>query len=184
MTERRAWLRQSEADLHAIARALDADDPGTYCHAIAKCQQAVEKGIKGLVAALRDSGVLSIEIGYRHEVSRFLKVLVKSPNAHQYPAVTARLRRLLDWRTRQAIEALDRLTPKRPPPGGLPARNTEYPFRTSVGEMWRSPGEKDIFGRDELEIYRAMAHRIVVECNRLVSIIEREKLPGGLGDGP
>jgi HEPN domain-containing protein len=173
VTERRAWLIQARADLTCAEHVLGSQDPARYCHVLAKYQQAVEKAIKGLIAALRDAGVLAIEIGYGHGIERFLKVLVKLPHAAENKEVQASIRQRLDPKVRGDIRALDALAPKRPAPGALPARNTEYPFRQ--GDEWRAPAEAETFSAADVERFRALAHRIVPACERTVSAIERSQ---------
>jgi HEPN domain-containing protein len=63
MSEHRAWLRQAQSDRESAERVLDLGDEPTFCHGIAKFQQAVEKSIKALVAALRDHRDLEITVG-------------------------------------------------------------------------------------------------------------------------
>lgn len=172
MTERRAWLAQSISDLDMIARTLDPLDASTYCHAIAKCQQAVEKAVKALVAGLRDARIVAIEIGYRHDVARFLPILVRMPHATEHGPLQRLIHRFLDPNTRRDIAALDRLAPRRPPPFALHARNSEYPYQEAIGPAWKSPSSPDAFTIAEVTRYRALAHRLVVECQKLVFFIE------------
>jgi hypothetical protein len=76
-----AWLRQGRADWQAAERFL-ADEEGTSrCHAIAKWQQTVEKSVKALVAALHDAGILSTNFRPRHEVARYIDILIRLPRA-------------------------------------------------------------------------------------------------------
>lgn len=176
MTERRAWLVQSESDLEIVANLMDSQNPRTCCHTIAKCQQAVEKGVKSLIAALRDAGILSIEIGYRHEIARFMTVLIHMPHATQNRSLQARIHRLFDIKTRREIDALDRLAPHRPPPGHHASRNTEYPYQQRAGADWQTPSDSDSFTIEEVTRYRSLAHRLVIECGKLVSLLERSSL--------
>ena len=174
MTERRAWLDQAVSDRHAVERALDLDDPATYCHAIAKCQQAVEKGVKALVATLRDFKIWNIDVGRDHKVGRFFSAFVKVSKATKNLALQKQLRRLCDEAHRQEINNLDRLVPKWPAPGTVPERNTEYPFRNSHDGPWRKPCEPDAFTRSEVESFRSLADRVVRGCGKLISAIEHE----------
>lgn len=167
---------QSRSDVAAITRVLNPRDASTYGHAIAKSQQAVEKTIKALVAGLRDAGILAIDIGYRHDVARFLPVLIRMPHAAEHRAFQARLQGLLDAATRCDIDALDRLAPRRPPPGTPAARNTEYPFQDEFGPDWRSPSDLDVFGIDEVDCYRRLAYRLLSECGKLLSFLEHSLL--------
>lgn len=171
MDEALAWLRQGAAD-HAAAGRLDDSGGGFRCHAIAKWQQAVEKSMKSVVAALGDAGVLHSEIGYRHEVERFLKVLIRIPRADRHKDVARYLRALLDERTRGDIRALDRLVPRRPAPGQPPRLNTEYPFRNAAGD-WSYPAAPGAFRADDVKRYRALSHRIVTAAHKISSALRR-----------
>ena len=78
MDESIAWLQQAIADRKAVELFAANAEGWTRCHVLAKCQQTVEKAIKAIIAALRHAGILHIEIGYRHEVERFLTVLIRT----------------------------------------------------------------------------------------------------------
>ena len=167
-----AWLQQAFADRTAAER-FNADNEGkTRCHALAKWQQTVEKAIKAVVAALRQAGVLHIEIGYRHEVERFMSVLLRLPHAEDNRAVQQHLKRLLDENTRAGIRSLDALVPQRPGPGERPRRNTEYPFQNPEGQ-WTYPAAEEVFSSEEVRRFRGLAFRIVDGAGRIISAIRR-----------
>lgn len=172
MDEPLAWLRQAVADRLAAERFI-ADKGGAIpCHAVAKYQQTVEKAIKAIVAALRDIGVLHIEIGYQHEVERFMNVLIRLPRAAENKTVQQHLRGLLDENTRAGIRSLDALVPRRPPPGERPHKNTEYPFCDAEGE-WIYPAADGVFSSEDVSRFRAMAHRIADRAGQILSAIRR-----------
>jgi len=148
-------------------------DEAMRCQAIAKFQQAVEKVVKAIVAALKQAAVLHVEIGYRHEVERFLSVLLRLPRAKENKSVDQHLRRVLDEQTRSSIHALDNLVPRKPPPGHAPQRNTEYPFHNPKG-FWTYPAATGVFSAQEVERYRALSHRIVQGAGRIISVIRRK----------
>ena len=56
MKQSDAWLVQAAADMSAGEKLFQQDDPTSYCQAIAKYQQTVEKPIKAMVAAVNDLG--------------------------------------------------------------------------------------------------------------------------------
>src|SRR5262249_48923353 len=66
-------------------------DGRTRCQAIAKWQQTVEKIIKAIVAALREAGILSVQIGYRHDVEKFVRVLIRLPRATENKSIQQHL---------------------------------------------------------------------------------------------
>src|SRR5947209_2372023 len=126
MSEHRAWLRQAQSERESAERVLDLGDASTFCHAIAKSQQAVEKSIKALVVALRDDRRLHIAIGWTHTVEQFLGILTRLPRFGGHNRdIQSIIHGLLDETTRAAVRALDQLAPRRPPPGMPPYRNTE-----------------------------------------------------------
>lgn len=172
MDESVAWLNQGIADRAASERFAADEDRSTRCHALAKCQQAVEKSVKAIVAALRDAGVLHIEIGFGHAVEPFLRVLVRLPRPGDTKTIRQHLNGLLDEATRAGIRALDALAPRRPPPGGRLRRNTEYPFHAAAGG-WTYPADETTFSAQEMNRFRALAYRVVAGAGRIVSAIRR-----------
>jgi len=172
MSEHRAWLRQAQKDRESAERVLDLRDGSTFCHAIAKSQQAVEKSVKSLVAALRDCKGLGITIGWTHPVERFMSFLTRLPSSGDKDRpIQSIIHSLFDEKTRGDVRALDRLAPRRPPSGMLPGVNTEYPF-IKDGE-WRAPADPDIFSRHDVNRFRALASRVVRGCASIISAIER-----------
>jgi hypothetical protein len=171
MTETRAWLTQAESDYDCIGRILDVGDRSTYCHAIAKCQQAVEKSVKALVAAARDHRGARFTIGWRHEVEQFITGLIRLSRSANSQDIQFVIRSLFDEPTRDGIRRVHELAPRRPPPGGEPALNTEYPYRK--GRKWRAPSEVDAFSRSQVDDFRRLAHRVTYGCGRVISAVER-----------
>lgn len=172
MSERRAWLRQAQNDRQSAEQVLELGDSSTFCHTIAKSQQAVEKSIKGLVAALRDLRGIGVEIGWAHSVEWFMRVLTRLPRSNgANQDIQARLRALFDETTRGSIRALERFAPRRPPPGMPPGRNTEYPFFDEG--VWRAPVDSGTFSRTDVDRFRAVASKVVQGCARAISAIER-----------
>jgi len=167
-----AWLQQAIADRKAVELFAANAEGWTRCHVLAKCQQTVEKAIKAIIAALRHAGILHIEIGYRHEVERFLTVLIRMPHAADHRAIQRHLQSFLNQDTRNGIRALDALAPRAPLPGEQPRRNTEYPFHDAGGN-WTYPAAEVIFSAEEVERFRQLAHRIVDNAGRLIAAIRR-----------
>jgi hypothetical protein len=162
-----AWLYQAMADRQAAERFL-ADERGTgRCHAIAKWQQTVEKAVKALVSALYDAGIVDRDVLPRHDVERYVGLLVRVPRDASNRTIPLNLQRLLDQNTRVGIRALDALAPRMPP-----GRNTEYPFQDAQGQ-WTFPAAEDVFSQDEVQQFRALAHRVLDGAGRIVSAIRR-----------
>ena len=173
MDECTAWLFQGIAD-HEAAIAIDSLDREKFgCHVIAKLQQAVEKLIKSIVASLRDAGILAIEIGFGHSVSRFVATMLSLPHAKAVRLAQRRLWKMLDAPTRAGISAIDELVPRRPPPGTPPTRNTEYPFQTQQ-QKWAYPALDGVFDPTDLVRFRAVANRIRTQVPAIVSAIRHQ----------
>ena len=172
MTESRAWLIQADSDYVAANRILTTSDGLTFCHTIAKYQQAVEKSIKGLVAALTESGVFGHQVGRPHEIERFMSVLCRLPRDPDYKSIQSQIHGLLNETVRGEIHAIEALIPRWPRTGQLHARNTEYPFNDVPGS-WRAPAEADVFTRTEVDRFRQLAFRFVQGCKRIMSALSR-----------
>lgn len=173
MDESLAWLQQALSDRLAAERFVGGEDSTQWCHAIAKYQQTVEKAVKAIVAALRDRGVLNVEIGYRHEVERFVSALVRLPRTGTSTEIAGHLSRLLDQNTRAAIHSLEALIPKQPSQGELHRRNTEYPFQDSISQ-WTFPAAEGVFSLSEIESFRVLAHRIADLAGRIIQTVRRK----------
>ena len=173
MDESWAWLSQARADRRAAELLLKSDE--SPCHGIAMCQQTVEKGVKALVVALREARILNMHVGYRHEVVRFVEALIRLPRANDRRNLQNHLCGLFNQETRRGIRELDSLAPKRPEPGALHARNTEYPFQLTDQE-WTCPAAEAHFDEEEIQRFRGLAHRIVDSAARIISAIRR--MPG------
>src|SRR2546423_97184 len=115
-----ALLRQVASDLAAADRVYDAASAGTYCQVIAKFQQAVEKSIKALVAALAYRGHLSMGTGYSHNPEKLMSALVHLPGSKKDKGVQTIQQHvdhaLSPYRWGE-IRALCSLVPTRPDPG-------------------------------------------------------------------
>jgi hypothetical protein len=174
VAESLAWLRQAVADRKAAEREYTANG-GTHvwCHAVAKYQQTVEKAIKAVIAALRESGFrYGPPIGFTHGVERHVRWLVRLPRAIDSESVRRHLIRLFDSKTRSAIWRLEGLAPKAPAAGAPLPRNTEYPFHDAAGE-WTCPALPDTFSREEVDQYRGLACRITDSAAWVVAALRR-----------
>ncbi|MGB7160911.1 MAG: hypothetical protein WBD40_22810 [Tepidisphaeraceae bacterium] len=166
------WISQADSDRFAAERVLDPAQHRTYCQTIAKYQQVVEKSIKSIAAGYRDRLLLSVPIGYSHDVARIASAL-RRPARPQDPAdIQHHVNRLLTEHVVNEIKALDGLAPRRPPPGGLHARNTEYPFETIAG-AWIAPALQDVFSINDVNRFRQLADRVYREAKEIVSALRR-----------
>lgn len=167
MDEPTAWLYQARADWLAAERFV-ADEVGTgRCHAIAKWQQTVEKAVKALMSALQHAGILNAGFRHRHEVERYIGMLIRLPRAEGNRTIQQLLSGVLDKNTRAGIKTLDGLAPQFPP-----RRNTEYPFLAAHGQ-WTYPAAEGVFSQDEVRQFRELAYRVLDGAERVVSAIRR-----------
>lgn len=167
-----AWVRQAGSDLAAAATCYDAADDSTACHAVAKHQQTVEKSVKSIIAALNDRGVVAVPTGFRHDVERLVSALVLLPRRPANQDIQNQIHGLLNEHHRGEIHALSQLAPKRPDPGQLARRNTEYPYQNADGS-WRAPADSGSFERKDVERFHALATRIHQGSSRIVAAIYR-----------
>ncbi len=168
----RLWLNQALSDHHAATRLLDVEDCATYCQAISKYQQVVEKSVKAIVAAVRDVGIRAINTGYMHEVEKLVSALVLLPKAKGPTNLKDQIKALLNEGRRGEIRALCALAPKRPGPGELARRNTEYPFQRPDGS-WIAPHEEGAFDLSDVERFRSLASRIIEGAAKIISAVDR-----------
>ena len=165
-----AWLRQAKADLGAASRGHDRTDDSTACHVLAKHQQTVEKSVNAIVAAIDDRGIMTISTRFRHDVEDLVSSLMRLPRSPNNHDIQNRIHGLFSEHHRDEIKAIGLLAPKRPPPGQLARRNTEYPYQ-NPDASWRAPADPGSFGTKDVERFRALATRILDGCFRIVSAI-------------
>jgi hypothetical protein len=173
--EATAWLEQAREDRKAGEHILRADSMAR-CHLVAKYQQCAEKAVKGLVVALRDAGIIHTDRGRDHRVARFVKVLLRLPHAADNRTPQQHLRGLLNQRVRGGLDAIDAVTPRWPPPGHSPRRNTEYPFRDDKGD-WTFPANSDVFTSEEIDRFRELTYVLLAGVGRVISAIRRRSKP-------
>ncbi|MDD4889087.1 MAG: hypothetical protein PHU85_04090 [Phycisphaerae bacterium] len=163
------WSRQARSDKDAGNRLALKADPASFCHAIAKYQQAVEKSIKGIVASLRDAGELKdTPIGRGHRVDKHVTALVR--RGHPQNDIWSKIAGLLRQDRRDLIETLGKLAP-RLRLGEKASRNTEYPYQ-NPDESWRVPCDTDSFDwHRDVWRFRLLAEKIVSEADRIIDAV-------------
>ena len=167
----RLWISQADSDVWAADRVYDRGEVRSYCQVVAKCQQVVEKSVKAIAAGVRDRLVVRIDLGYGHEVSGLTSVLRRAAPPTDPMDVRHRINRLFDRFTVAEIKALESLAPRRPPPGSLHARNSEYPYERLAGD-WTAPA-LDGFTMADVDRARALAGRVFTQARLIVSILRR-----------
>ena len=175
MDESAAWIAQAAADHEAAEREREfagRSEAPVWCHAVAKYKQAVEKGIKAIVAALRECGVRGIPpIGYDHRVQNHLRLLRRLPGGGVGPSIQRKLRELLNAQTRNSIRNLENLAPTAPAPGTPYLRNTEYPFNATGG--WTYPAAPNSFSVAEVNEFHALTRRIAYITQNVIRALRR-----------
>ncbi len=176
MDESLAWLLQANSDREAAEREYRTTvDAGSdvWCHAIAKYQQAVEKAVKAMVAALHEAGFWrGPPIGFVHEVARHMRFLVRLPRRTQLEPVRRQIMRVLDATTRATIQSLEQLIPQAPAANQPLRRNTEYPFHDASAEF-TYPARPGVFASAELDRFRRLSFRLAESAGWVVATLRR-----------
>ncbi len=154
-----AWIRQAESDLQAGKKLDIPDRPSTFCQALSKYQQAVEKSVKGLASVLHEGGVLSAGLSKKHAVASLFSAILKIPRSEDNRDYMEKLERVFAGSRQQYLKELDDLAPIYPAPGKLHAKNHEYPFQDASGD-WHSPCDDNAFTSGEMKRFRVIANQI------------------------
>lgn len=176
MKESEAWLMQSKSDWESARRILSEEDHLTYCQSIAKCQQTVEKAVKALVAALRETSIATLTIGWKHDVARFTsafrRLSMKQPTDVRRGIVFSIQGLFSDEDVDSGIRFLDSVFPRAPAEGELAKRNTEYPFHAEDGSF-RAPAGKGVFTLGDARRCYKIATRVYIGCSKIASALKR-----------
>ena len=168
------WLSQAESDRYASTRIYDPADIRTYCQAISKHQQTVEKAVKAITAAVSAAGILTSPRGhyYKHDVEVLVTLLGRLPRPQDSQDIQSRINKLLNAFYRTEIRALSALTPRKPAAGAMHARNTEYPYETQLG-VWTAPALAGSFQSSDIARFSNLAERIYQGARQIVSALRR-----------
>jgi hypothetical protein len=176
MDESEAWIAQANADYAAAEREREFADSlkePIWCHAVAKYQQAVEKSIKGVVAAFHECGLRGMHpIGHDHRVQNHLRLLRKLPGGWAGATIQRKLRDFLNAAVKNSIQKLESLIPKWPAPGAPYLRNTEYPFNTPRGR-WTYPAAQRTFSAAEVKEFQTLTRRVAYTATNIVAALRR-----------
>ena len=82
------------------------------------------------------------------------------------------MKEFLDAATRNGIQNLENLAPRRPAPGDPHPRNTEYPF-TAAGGAWTYPAAPDSFSVAEVQEFQKLMGRVSHYATNIVSALRR-----------
>jgi hypothetical protein len=176
MIESQAWLDQVDSDFLTAEILSGSEQPvADYCQIIAKYQQTVEKAVKAIDAALRDSGEPVGKRNTKHNPKDLFRKLVRIPTRRGYKDVPKLItKELATPQLGSDINDLCLLAPKLPEPGHLYARNTEYPYNLSGTHDWTSPSDVSSFTDAELERFRKTAQIMRQKAHRISSIVSRK----------
>jgi hypothetical protein len=144
MRQSSAWIVQVESDFAVAELLFQKTDATTYCQAVAKYQQTVEKSVKAMVAAVNDLGS-DLTVTASHLPTNEIDSLLRLRRVIDNVSVD-RLARIFKQH-RAAVEGLCGFAPKWPEDGKSFARNTEYPFLSEGG--WTAPAVAGTFTLQE-----------------------------------
>jgi len=169
-----AWILQAKSDLAAAQVVFKEGNASAYCQALAKYQQATEKSVKGMVAALNELGVSQLPISGNHtlghEMNGLDAVRRKRPDLDA-TSVGAIDRMLRGYKA--DILALSALAPKLPKPGLVYPRNTEYPFNDASPEGWTAPAAPGTYTSEEVRKAQRLAWPLHQIAARFASSLRR-----------
>lgn len=153
MKQSEAWVVQVKSDLEAGDKFYHENNPATYCQAIAKYQQTVEKSVKAMAAAVNDLGS-DLRITPSHLPTKEIDALLLLRRAIDNSSVNRLTNTFTKYR--KAVEGLCRLAPRWPEDGTSFTRNTEYPFR--VDGQWSAPAVQGTFTAQEAKDAQSTAN--------------------------
>lgn len=164
MTQSEAWMIQVQSDQLAGHTVFNAQEAATFCQAISKYQQVVEKSIKAMVAALTESGVAAVNIGSDHYPEKQIDALLLIKRAIGQDLI-AQIRAVFSPYRLGEIRALCLLAPRLPP-----RRNTEYPYPDGQGG-WTAPAVQGSFTAAEVYRFRRLSDQLVPIVGRFVQSV-------------
>ena len=168
MTEADAWKSQAESDFAAASALFAPGKQATYCQAIAKYQQMVEKTINFIDATLRERGLLAGRVRAEHYPERMINRLVRLPQSGN-KEVADRLVRIFSRWLPDIYDLCD-LAPKLPAKGEPYQRNTEYPFQLPDGE-WTAPAVS-AFRQEDVHRFERVARQLRAEAEQISVVLQ------------
>lgn len=173
MTQSQAWFQQILSDFAAAKGVRNDRDTTTYCQAIGKYQQVVEKSIKAMVAAIRDQGIQFSVITPAHYPVDEINALNGLRRAID-PASVEQISQIFTDKHRILVRDLCGLAPQYPRDNITFRRNTEYPYNEGlpVGD-WTAPASANGFTLDEVKLYYSLAWVTHRKVGRFVDTVRR-----------
>lgn len=173
MTEAESWLEQVNSDFAAANAVFDQEKASTYCQAISKYQQVVEKSINVIDAVLREQRILVNRAKAEHYPLKMINRLVRLPLRRKSDLATNMQRLFIRWGA--DIYDLCDLAPELPSKGELYQRNTEYPFQ-NADESWTAPSEPTSFTLAQVHRFEAVAINLRWEAQIIATAAKLNKL--------
>lgn len=173
MTQSQAWLQQIFSDFAAARNVRNDLDATTYCQAVSKYQQVVEKSVKAMVAAIHEQGIQFTLITPAHYPVDEINALNGLRRAID-PASVEQISRIFTDKRRIQVRDLCGLAPQYPRDNTTFRRNTEYPYNEGlpVGD-WTAPASVGNFTLDEVKRYYDLAWVIHRQVGRFVDTVRR-----------
>jgi len=172
----RFWLRQAYSDLFMSVSTGTPAAPVHNCQRVGKQQQAVEKAVKAVLAALRQRGMIRTCTPRGHtihvEISHILSAIGRLPSSRKTNDLVQLVQNLFYAQNVGHINDLCSLAPKWPAQGNLFPRNTEYPFQQATA-AWLAPCDPEVFTQPELNRFDHLAKAVVAGAGKIVSVSER-----------
>lgn len=174
MKQSAAWVLQASSDLDAARRVLDEQKASTYCQSLANYQQAVEKSVKAMVAALNEAGVIQVAISGNHTLEHEINGLdAVRRKKHGVGSASLEIIERLFQNRKDDITFLCALAPKLPKQGVAYPRNTEYPFSDASEEGWTAPAAPNTFTLEEVRRAERLAWPLHHSASRFASSLRR-----------
>ena len=159
-------MLQARSDLAAGHAVFIEADPATYCQAVSKFQQVAEKTVKAMIAALGESGIDIVNVGFDHYPQKQIDALLLLKRAGG-PLLISHIRTIFSGHRLGEIRALCLLAPSLPP-----RRNTEYPYPDGAGG-WTAPAAAGSFRSEDVYRFRSLATELVPMVARFVQSAKR-----------
>ena len=165
MTEVEAWLAQVESDYAAAERVFRNYNPNTFCQAIAKYQQVVEKSINVIDAVLRGQGIISGRVKPEHYPRKMINRLVRLPQ-RRHSDLAENMQRIFLTRWFSDINDLCLFAPKLPLAGQRYQQNTEYPYQ-NPDLTWTAPSVDGNFSLAQVKRFEIVARNLRREAQEI-----------------
>ena len=172
MSSSGAWLRQANSDMLAANCLSACNSEDLYCQISAKCQQVVEKSVKAIAAELTERGIVTLTIGFKHDIGKLITAIITTPHSRKNSnSVPEYISSALN-NNRLNIQVLMGLAPHKPTDSDSLPRNTEYPFHNERSVLI-DPSDSDVFTQTETEGRIKFAGAVLKQARKLILVTKR-----------